>query len=63
MRPEPFPTVAREMSDMRALAVGLVTLIVVNGCAAVKRTEDLPTPAGDALPGGPEGEPVSTDTF
>ena len=41
---------------MRVLAVGLLALIVVSGCAALKRTEDLPSPATDAAPGGPEGE-------
>ena len=42
---------------MRMLAVGLLALIVLNGCAALKRTEDLPVPTDDrSLQGGPEGE-------
>jgi hypothetical protein len=44
------------MGVTRLLGVGLVALIVVSGCAALKRTESLPSPGADALPGGPEGE-------
>jgi len=62
-RPIGSLAVAWEMGEMWVLAIGLLALVVVNGCAAMKRTEDLPTPAGDAAPGGPEGEPDSTDSF
>lgn len=41
---------------MRWLFVGLVTLMLVNGCAALKRTESLPSPGRDVIMPGPEGE-------
>jgi hypothetical protein len=47
---------------MRVLAVGLLALIVLNGCAALKRTEDLPVPTDSkSLQGGPEGENGNAD--
>jgi hypothetical protein len=46
---------------MRMIAVGLVAVILLSGCAALKRTEDLPSPATDAAPGGPEGEGDDAD--
>jgi hypothetical protein len=47
---------------MRVFAVGLLVLIAVNGCAALKRTEDLPIPPEDrSLQGGPEGENGNMD--
>jgi hypothetical protein len=50
------------MGEMRVLAVGLIALIVASGCAAMKRTEDLPIPkASDSLQGGPEGENDNAD--
>jgi hypothetical protein len=49
---------------MRVLIVGLLTLIVVSGCAALKKTEDLPVPTdSQSLPGGPEGETDAADEF
>ncbi|HEY7140736.1 MAG TPA: hypothetical protein VIE44_11590 [Methylomirabilota bacterium] len=48
---------------MRLLAVGLLALIVVSGCAALKKTEELPSPATDAAPGGPEGEDDGSDSL
>jgi len=48
--------------DMRVLVVGLLVLMAVNGCAALKRTEDLPVPTDDrSLQGGPEGENDNAD--
>ena len=44
------------MRARRSLCVGLVALAAASGCAALKRTESLPSPGADALPGGPEGE-------
>jgi uncharacterized protein YceK len=41
---------------MRWLFIGLVTLMLMSGCAALKRTESLPSPSRDAIPPGPEGE-------
>ena len=42
---------------MRVFAVGLLVLIVANGCAALKKTEDLPVPTDNrSIQGGPEGE-------
>jgi len=42
---------------MRVMIVGLFVLIVINGCATVKKTEDLPVPTdGRSIQGGPEGE-------
>jgi hypothetical protein len=41
---------------MRKVAVGLFAVIVLCGCATLQRTEQLPSPATDALPGGPEGD-------
>ena len=42
---------------MRVLVVGLLVLMAVNGCAALKQTEDLPVPTDEkSLQGGPEGE-------
>ena len=41
---------------MRSLGVTLVALIVVSGCAYLKKTESFPSPGADALPGGPPGE-------
>ena len=47
---------------MRVLAVGLLVLIVINGCAALKKTEDLPVPTDNrSLQGGPEGEGNNAD--
>lgn len=47
---------------MRMLAVGLLVLIAVNGCGALKRTEDLPVPTDNrSLQGGPEGETDNPD--
>ena len=49
--------VAQEISRMRVMIVGLLILIVINGCATVKKTEDLPVPTdGRSIQGGPEGE-------
>jgi hypothetical protein len=43
-----------EVHGTRALVVGL---IVMNGCAVLKKTEDLPSPLPQDGPGaGPEGE-------
>ena len=42
---------------MRVMIVGLLALIVVNGCTALKKTEDLPVPTDNrSIQGGPEGE-------
>jgi hypothetical protein len=42
---------------MRFLTVALGALILMSGCAALQRTESLPSPnAADAIQGGPEGE-------
>jgi hypothetical protein len=41
---------------MRLLAVWLVALTLVSGCAALKRTETLPSPSDADGLGGPEGE-------
>ena len=42
---------------MRVLLAGLLVLMAVNGCAALKKTEDLPVPTDErSLQGGPEGE-------
>ena len=41
---------------MRFLAVALGALMLVSGCAALQRTESLPSPTTDAIQGGPEGE-------
>ena len=41
---------------MRLLIVGLGALMLVSACAALQRTESLPSPAADAIQGGPEGE-------
>ena len=41
---------------MRFLAVWLVALTLVSGCAALKRTETLPSPSDADSLGGPEGE-------
>ena len=41
---------------MRFLAVWLVALTLVSGCAALKRTETLPSPNDADSLGGPEGE-------
>ena len=47
---------------MRMLAVGLLVLIAANGCAALKRTEDLPVPTDQrSIQGGPEGENDNMD--
>jgi hypothetical protein len=40
---------------MRLFLVVLVGSMLVSACAALKRTESLPSPAG-AIQGGPEGE-------
>lgn len=40
---------------MRAFVVVFVGLTLLSGCAALRRTESLPSPAG-AIQGGPEGE-------
>ena len=46
-----------EVHGTRALVVGLIALVVMNGCAALKKTEDLPSPLPQDGPGaGPEGE-------
>ena len=44
---------------MRFLIIGIIglwTLMLVSGCAALRRTESLPSPATNAIQGGPEGE-------
>jgi hypothetical protein len=42
---------------MRFLALWLVALVLVGGCAALKQTETLPSPnEADSIQGGPEGE-------
>jgi hypothetical protein len=41
---------------MRGLVVGLVALVLVSGCAALRKTEDLPSPSPEDSVGGPEGE-------
>ena len=41
---------------MRLLAVWLVAMTLVSGCAALKRTETLPSPNDADSLGGPEGE-------
>jgi hypothetical protein len=41
---------------MRFLAVWLVAFMLVSGCAALKRTESLPSPSDADSLGGPEGE-------
>jgi hypothetical protein len=41
---------------MHFLIVGLGALMLVSGCAALQRTESLPSPATEAIQGGPEGE-------
>jgi hypothetical protein len=41
---------------VRFLTVVLGALILVTGCAALQRTESLPSPTADAVQGGPEGE-------
>ena len=41
---------------MRFLAVWLVALTLLSGCAALKRTETLPSPSDADSLGGPEGE-------
>jgi hypothetical protein len=41
---------------MRVLVAGLVALMLVSGCAALRRTEDLPSPLPEDSLGGPEGE-------
>jgi hypothetical protein len=47
---------------MRAMMIGLAALVVFSGCAALKRTEDLPIPtAADSVQGGPEGENGNMD--
>ena len=47
---------------MRVLVVGLLALMMFNGCAALKRTEDLPVPTDSrSLQGGPEGENDNAD--
>jgi hypothetical protein len=58
----PPSRVAQETDEMRMLVAGLLVLIVVNGCAALKNTENLPVPAEDrSLQGGPEGETLDAD--
>jgi hypothetical protein len=52
------------MGEMRVLAIGFLVVIAVNGCAALKKTEDLPVPTdSQSLPGGPEGETDAADEF
>ena len=42
---------------MRVMIAGLLALMVVNGCTALKKTEDLPVPTdGRSIQGGPQGE-------
>lgn len=41
---------------MRWLIVGLAALMLVTGCAALERTESLPSPATAGIPPGPEGD-------
>jgi hypothetical protein len=54
--------VAQETGKMRVLMAGLLVLIAVNGCAALKKTEDLPVPTDSrSLQGGPEGENLDSD--
>ena len=56
------PVVAWETVRCACWVVGLLALIVVSGCAALKRTEDLPVPTdSQSLPGGPEGENDNAD--
>jgi hypothetical protein len=45
-----------EVDSMRWLCIVLVALMMMSGCAALERTESLPSPARDAIPPGPEGE-------
>ena len=44
----------RRVDWMRFLVVGLAALMLVSGCAALRKTEDLPSPSEQL--GGPEGE-------
>jgi hypothetical protein len=49
-------------SQMRVMVIGLAALLVFSGCAALKRTEDLPIPPpADSIQGGPEGENNNMD--
>ena len=49
---------------MRLLAVWLVALMLVGGCAALKQTESLPSPnPADSIRGGPEGESYDDDSL
>lgn len=41
---------------MRGLVVGLAVLVLVSGCAGLRKTEDLPSPLPEDTIGGPEGE-------
>jgi hypothetical protein len=45
-----------EVDWMRFLVVGLAALVLVSGCAALRRTENLPSPSAEDSLGGPEGE-------
>jgi hypothetical protein len=41
---------------MRAFVIGLVAVLVLNGCASLRKTEELPSPAPQDSLEGPEGE-------
>ena len=41
---------------MLAFVIGLVALVVLNGCATLRKTEDLPSPVPQDSLEGPEGE-------